>query len=83
MEELKIAVKLKGEVANLAERLIKRGYSTTKADLVKDSIIFYGMQLGLTSPRRLHKTVLGKIKYSGKKFSDEEIKEQIRKIKQK
>lgn len=80
MESIELEISLKGDVANVVNELIHRGYSESKQDLVRTAIIFYATQLGLVSPKSLHKNILRKIKLSGKKYSDEEIKHQIREI---
>jgi len=80
MYETVLDVKLKGDVANLMNRLIKKGYAESKEDLVRTSLTFYGMQLGMLSPQTLHRNILMKIRMSGRHYSDEEITEQIKKI---
>ena len=80
MNEMVLDVRLKGDVANLMERLIKKGYAESKEDLIRTSLVFYGMQLGLLSPNTLHRNVLRKIRMSGRHYTDEQIKEQIKKI---
>ncbi len=73
-------VRLKGDVEKLVDELIRRGYSESKTEAVRTSLVFYGMQLGLISSKRLHKKVLERIEESGKRYGDEEIKRQIRSL---
>ena len=73
-------VRLKGDVADIVDELVSRGYSESKTEAIRTSLVFYGMQLGLISPKRLHRKVLGKMKKSGKKYTDEDIKEQLKGI---
>ena len=80
MYEMVLDVRLKGDVANLMDRLIKKGYAESKEDLLRTSLTFYGMQLGLLSPKTLHRDILREIRMSGKHYSDEDIKEQIKRI---
>ncbi len=80
MNEVAINVKLKGDIARLVNDIIEKGYSESKGDLVRNSIIFYAMKLGLFSPKALHKDALAKIRESGIKYTDEEIMKQIKEI---
>ena len=80
MSEIAINVKLKGDVARLVNDMIKKGYSESKGDLVRNSIILYAMKLGLISSKALHKDALDKIEASGIKYSDEEIIKQLEEI---
>lgn len=80
MESIELDLRLKGDVANTVKELINRGYSDSKEDLVRAAITFYASQLGLISPKSLHKSIIGKIKLSGIKYSDDEIKQQIKEI---
>ncbi|MBI5253189.1 MAG: hypothetical protein HY930_02155 [Euryarchaeota archaeon] len=80
MSEVAINVKLKGNTARLAKDIIKKGYSESKGELVRNSIIFYAMKLGLISPKTLHKEAMEKIKASGIKYTYEEIREQIEEV---
>lgn len=80
MGEVAINVKLKGNTARLVNDIIKRGYSESKGDLVRSSIIFYAMKLGLISPKTLRKEAMDKIKASGIKYTNEEIRKQIEEI---
>lgn len=73
-------VRLKGDVEKLVDELIRRGYSESKTEAVRTSLVFYGMQLGLISSKRLHKKVFEGIEESGKRYGDEEIKRQIRSL---
>jgi len=80
MSSTAFTLRLKGDVAALVDELMRRGYSESKTELVRTSLITYGMQLGLFPPKKLHKRVLSKMKASGKKYSDREIREQISKL---
>ena len=80
MESIELDLRLKGDMANTVKELISRGYSDTEEDLVRAAITFYATQLGLISPKSLHKNILRKMQLSGKKYSDEEIKRQIKDI---
>lgn len=80
MSEISINIKLKGEIAQLVNDIINKGYSESKGDLVRNSIIFYAMKLGLFSPKTLHNVALEKIKASGIKYTDEEISKQLKEI---
>ncbi len=80
MSEVAINVKLKGDVARLVNDIIKKGYSESKGDLVRNSIILYAMKLGLISPKALHMGAIEKIKESGIEYTDEEIKRQLEEI---
>ena len=80
MESIELDFRLKGDMANTVRELISRGYSDSEEDLVRAAIIFYASQLGLISPKSLHKNILRKIKLSGRKYSDEDIKQQIKEI---
>lgn len=80
MSEIAINVKLKGDIALLVNDIIKKGYSESKGELVRNSIILYAMKLGLISPKALHKDALDKIEASGIKYSDEEIMKQLEEI---
>ena len=77
MKSVAFTVRLKGDVVHLMDELIIRGYSGSKAELVRTSLIFYAMKLGLISPRSLHQRVLNKIAISGISYSDDEIKEHL------
>ncbi|GFO97664.1 hypothetical protein ig2599ANME_1869 [groundwater metagenome] len=80
MNEVAINVKLRGDTARLVNDIIKKGYSESKGDLVRNSIILYAVKLGLISPKALHREVMEKIKASGIKYTDEEIEKQIEEI---
>ncbi len=80
MNEVAINVKLRGDIARLVNDIIKKGYSESKGDLVRNSIILYAMKLGLISSKALHREVMEKIKASGIKYTDEEIEKQIEEI---
>lgn len=78
MSEVAINVKLKGDAARLVDDIIQRGYSESKDELVRNSIILYAIKLGLISPKTLHRGVLDEIKSSRVKYTDNEIKEHLR-----
>ena len=80
MSEISINVKLKGEIAQLVNDIINKGYSESKGDLVRNSIILYAMKLGLFSPKALHNVALDKIRASGIRYTDEEISKQLKEI---
>ena len=80
MESIELDLRLKGDMANTVRELISRGYSDSEEDLVRAAITFYASQLGLISPKSLHKNILRKIKLSGRKYSDKDIKQQIKEI---
>ena len=80
MESIELGLRLKGDMANTVKELINRGYSDSKEDLVRAAITFYASQLGLISSKSLHKNIIRKIKLSGKKYDDQEIKQQIKDI---
>ena len=78
MKTQTFTVRLKGDVAEVVDELVSRGYSESKTEAIRTSLVFYGLQLGLISPKRLHKKVLEKMRKSGKSYSDQEIKEQLK-----
>ncbi|MFZ2455072.1 MAG: hypothetical protein WAX07_01160 [Candidatus Altiarchaeia archaeon] len=78
MKSNTFTVRLKGDVADVVDELVSRGYSESKTEAIRTSLVFYGMQLGLITPKKLHKKVLGDIKKSGKKYSDKEIEAQLK-----
>ncbi|MBN2251159.1 MAG: hypothetical protein JW724_03695 [Candidatus Altiarchaeota archaeon] len=80
MKTKTFTVRLKGDVAEVVDELVNRGYSESKTEAIRTSLVFYGMQLGLISSKRLHRKVLKTMKESGKKYSDEEIQEQLKGI---
>lgn len=80
MGNVNFTVRLKGDIAEIVDELIYRGYSESKTEAIRTSLIFYGMQLGLISPKMMHKRVFERMRASGKKYSDEEIKKQIRSL---
>jgi len=77
MQEINLNIKLRGELAAMVNEMLNRGYSASKEDLIRASIISYGAHLGVISPGTLHRDALKKIKASGKKYADDEIKKQI------
>lgn len=77
MGEVAINVRLKGDIARLVNDIIKKGYSESKGDLVRNSIILYALKLGLISPKALRRDATEKIKASGIRYSDKEIREQL------
>ncbi len=80
MKTENFTVRLRGDVAEVVDELVSRGYSESKTEAIRTSLAFYGMHLGLISPKKLHKKVLAKMKNSGKRYSDEEINEQLKSI---
>lgn len=80
MESTTFTVRLKGDVAEVVDELVKRGYSESKTEVIRTSLVFYGMQLGLISPKRLHRKVLERMEKSGKKYSDKEIEKQLKNL---
>jgi len=80
MGNVNFTVRLKGDVAEVVDELIRRGYSESKTEAIRTSLILYGMQLGLISSKTMHKRVLEKMRSSRKKYSDEEIKKQIKSL---
>lgn len=80
MSEVAINVKLKGDIARIVNDIIKKGYSESKGDLVRNSIILYAIKLGFISPKTLHREIIEKIKTSDIKYTDEEIKQQLEEI---
>ncbi|PKP58400.1 MAG: hypothetical protein CVT89_02905 [Candidatus Altiarchaeales archaeon HGW-Altiarchaeales-2] len=77
MQEINLNVKLTSDLAAIVNELIDRGYSVSKEDLIRASLISYGARLGIISPKTLHKEVHKKIKASGKKYTDDEIAKEI------
>lgn len=77
MKEVTFTVRLKGDVADLVTDLVNRGYSGSKTEAIRTSLIFYGIRLGLISPKMLHKKALIKIAKSNERYSDKEIERQI------
>ena len=57
MESIELDLRLKGYMANTVRELISRGYSDSEEDLVRAAITFYASQLGLISPKSLHKNI--------------------------
>ncbi|MEM2918163.1 MAG: hypothetical protein QXY62_01505 [Candidatus Altiarchaeota archaeon] len=80
MESTIFTVRLKGDVAEVVNELVKRGYSESKTEAIRTSLVFYGIQLGLISPKRLHKKVLEKMEKSGKSYTDKEIEKQLKNL---
>lgn len=80
MKNMAFTLRLKGETASLVNELMDKGYSESKTELFRTALIFYAVQLGIISPKMLHKKVLEEIKKTGKKYSDKEIEEQIKSI---
>ncbi len=80
--ETVFTLRLKGDVANLVNELMDKGYSESKTELIRTSLVFYGMKLGLFSPKRSHKNVLRSIKRSGKRYTDEQVGQQIASLEQ-
>ncbi|NCN64541.1 MAG: hypothetical protein GW779_03830 [Candidatus Altiarchaeum hamiconexum] len=70
-------MKLTSDLAVIVNELINRGYSVSKEDLIRASIISYGACHGIISPKILHEDVLRKIKAGGKKYTDDEIAKQV------
>ena len=80
MGEVAINVRLKGEIARLVNDIIRKGYSESKGDLVRNSILLYAMKLGLISPKTMHREAMEKIKASGIEYTDEEIEKQLEEV---
>lgn len=78
MKSSTFTVRLKGDVAEVVDELVRRGYSESKTEAIRTSLVFYGMHLGLMKPKMLHEKALDKVKKSGKKYTDEEIKAQLK-----
>jgi len=80
MQEINLNIRLTGELAAIVNEMLNRGYSTSGEDLVRASIISYGTHLGVISPKTLHKEVTRKMKASGRRYSDDEIAEQVERL---
>lgn len=80
MGNVNFTVRLKGDVADVVNEIVRRGYSESKTEAIRASLIFYGMELGLISSRMMHKRALEKMRASGKRYGDEEIKNQIKSL---
>ena len=79
--ETVFTVRLKGKPAQLLNEIVKKGYSGSKNEAIRTSIIFYGMQLGLISPEMLHTKIRSQISKKGISYSENEVKKQIKAIK--
>jgi hypothetical protein len=79
--ETVLTIRLKGKSAQLLNEIVKKGYSGSKNEAIRTSLIFYGMQLGLISPEMLHKKIRSQISKKGISYSENEVKKQIKAIK--
>ena len=79
--EVTFTVRLKGEPAEILNKLVEEGFSGSKNEAIRTSLIFYAMQLGLISPKGLHKKIKSDIAKTKIKYSEEEVQKQIKAIK--
>jgi Arc/MetJ-type ribon-helix-helix transcriptional regulator len=79
--ETVITVRLKGKPAQVLNEMVKKGYSGSKNEAIRTSLIFYAMQLGLISPEMLHKRIKSQIIKKGIRYSEDEVIQQIKAIK--
>jgi Arc/MetJ-type ribon-helix-helix transcriptional regulator len=64
MKSSTFTVRLKGDVLDLVNGLVSRGYSESKTEAIRTSLAFYGMHLGLIGREKLKTKAGGKSKKS-------------------
>lgn len=75
-----ITVRLSGEPEKILNEIVKRGYSASKNEAIRASLVFYALQLGLISPLEIHNNVKNLVKNSGLRYSENEVKKQLKAI---
>jgi len=75
-----ITVRLNGEPEKILDEMVKKGYSASKNEAIRTSLVFYALQLGLISPSEIHKNIKSLVKSSGIRYSENEVKKQLKAI---
>ncbi len=79
--DITLTVRLKGEPAQILNEIVEKGFSGSKNEAIRTSLIFYAIQLGLISPKMLHKRIKTEISKTGVTYTENEVKRQIKAIK--
>ncbi|MDO8554532.1 MAG: hypothetical protein Q7S22_07020 [Candidatus Micrarchaeota archaeon] len=80
MAETVFTLRLHGESAEILEKILKKGYSESKTEVMRTALLFYASKLGLISRKKLHKDVIEEIRKSGKTYTPEQVMKQLEEL---
>ena len=81
MQQVNFTVRLRGESANILNKIVSEGYCASKTEAVRAALLHYALEFGIVSKKALFKEIQKQVSSRG--YSEEEIEKQIASIKSK